>query len=60
MFEVEAFRKGSVRILEDLIQATQRGAITVAGGGDTVALVNSVAGAEKKTQSRQYWWRCFS
>ena len=48
LFEVEAFRKGSVRLLEDLMAATARGATTVAGGGDTVALVQSVKGAESK------------
>jgi len=36
---VDAFRKGSVAILNDLIARTAAGATTVAGGGDTVALV---------------------
>jgi len=45
---VEAFRKGSEGILNDLIKATEKGAVTIAGGGDTVSLVNSVKGAEKR------------
>ncbi len=42
------FRNGSDKILEDLMDATSNGAITVAGGGDTVALIQSVEGAFDK------------
>jgi len=33
-------------ILEDVRAATKKGVLTIAGGGDTVALVQSVSGAE--------------
>lgn len=42
------FKKGSVTILNDLINATAKGCLTIAGGGDTVSLVQTVPGAEAK------------
>eukprot|EP00824_Muranothrix_gubernata_P018315 TRINITY_DN372_c0_g1_i1.p1 TRINITY_DN372_c0_g1~~TRINITY_DN372_c0_g1_i1.p1 ORF type:complete len:420 (-),score=136.48 TRINITY_DN372_c0_g1_i1:49-1308(-) len=48
VFEFDKFRAGSVQILEDLIEATKAGVITVAGGGDTVAMIQSVEGAFEK------------
>ena len=48
VFEMAPFKKGSVTILNDLIAATAKGVMTIAGGGDTVALVQTVAGAEEK------------
>jgi len=42
------FKKGSVAILNDLIAATAKGVMTIAGGGDTVALVQTIHGAEEK------------
>jgi len=35
-------------MLDDIIRATQRGATTVAGGGDTVSLLGKVPGADQK------------
>jgi phosphoglycerate kinase len=48
LFEVEAFKKGSVQMLHDLIKATEKGATTIVGGGDTVSLVHTVKGADSK------------
>ena len=48
VFEVEEFKQGSLSIIESLIEATKKGAITIAGGGDTAALIQSVEGAESK------------
>lgn len=42
------FKNGSVTILNDLIAATASGVLTIAGGGDTVSLVQTVPGAESK------------
>ncbi len=42
------FKKGSIAVLNDLIVATAKGVLTIAGGGDTVALVQTVPGAEDK------------
>ena len=39
VFEMKPFAKGSLTMLDDIIEATGRGAISVAGGGDTVALL---------------------
>jgi len=48
LFEVEAFRQGSISLLECLIEATKKGATTIAGGGDTVALIQLVKDAENQ------------
>ena len=48
VFEMAPFAKGSMTILDDIIQATARGATTVAGGGDTVSLLGKVKGAAEK------------
>jgi len=48
VFEMKPFAKGSLTMLDDIIDATANGATSVAGGGDTVALLNSIAGAEEK------------
>ena len=45
---VDTFKKGTLRLLDDLITATAKGAITVVGGGDSVVFVGSVKGAGKK------------
>lgn len=39
VFEMTPFAKGSLQMLDDIIEATARGAVSVAGGGDTVALL---------------------
>ncbi len=47
-FENPKFRNVSYGVLEAMIKATERGAITIAGGGDTGALVRTYPGAEDK------------
>merc|ERR1711937_806990 len=48
VFEMPAFAKGSLSMLDEVIDATAKGAVSVIGGGDTVALVNQVAGSAEK------------
>ena len=48
VFEMKPFAKGSLTMLDDIIEATARGAISVAGGGDTVALLQGVEGSSEK------------
>ena len=48
VFEMKPFAEGSLKMLDDIIDATANGATSVAGGGDTVALLNSIAGSEEK------------
>ena len=42
------FAKGSLAMLDDIINATKNGAISIAGGGDTVNLLGKVKGAAEK------------
>jgi len=42
------FAKGSLAMLDDIIKATQNGATSIAGGGDTVSLLGKVSGAAAK------------
>ena len=39
IFEIEAFSKGSVAIAKAMAEATKRGAITIVGGGDSLAVL---------------------
>ena len=48
VFEMKPFSRGSLSMLENIIKATQNGATSVAGGGDTVALLQKVEGAANK------------
>lgn len=48
VFEMEPFAKGSLSMLDDIINVTGAGATSVAGGGDTVALLKKVKGAKDK------------
>ena len=48
VFEMPAFAKGSLSMLDEIVNATANGAISVAGGGDTVALLKQVAGSAEK------------
>ena len=48
VFEMEPFAKGSLALLDDIIKVTSTGATSVAGGGDTVALLKKVKGAANK------------
>lgn len=48
VFEWPAFAEGSLSMLDEIIAATQRGATSVAGGGDTVNLLKKVKGSADK------------
>lgn len=48
VFEMEPFSKGSIAMLDSIILATKNGATSVAGGGDTVALLKKVKGSAEK------------
>jgi phosphoglycerate kinase len=43
--EFKPFRESSIKMLENLMEATKRGASTIVGGGETVSFVNSIRGA---------------
>ena len=45
---MENFAKGSLAMLDSIIEATENGATTVVGGGDTVALLQGVPGSAEK------------
>ena len=45
---INTFREGTVRLVDDLIAATARKTVTVAAGGDSIAFISSIEGAESK------------
>jgi phosphoglycerate kinase len=45
---MDPFASGSLNMLDAIIDATSRGATSVAGGGDTVALLKKVKGSKEK------------
>jgi len=47
VFEMDNFAKGTLQIAEDLAEATQAGAYTLVGGGDSVAAVTKMGFADK-------------
>jgi phosphoglycerate kinase len=47
VFEMSNFAKGTVTVAELLAEATERGAITIVGGGDSVAAVNQAGLGDK-------------
>jgi phosphoglycerate kinase len=48
VFEMDPFSKGSLSMLENIIEATKKGSTSVAGGGDTVALLKKVKGSSEQ------------
>jgi phosphoglycerate kinase len=49
LFEIEAFSRGTDGIARAMAEATERGATTIVGGGDTVAAVERAGLAERMT-----------
>lgn len=45
---MKPFRHGSLAMLDRIVEATKNGATSVAGGGDTVALLKMVEGSAEK------------
>lgn len=44
VFEIKPFAKGSLSVLESVAKATDKGAVSVIGGGDTANLANHAEG----------------
>jgi phosphoglycerate kinase len=49
VFEIAAFRRGTEAIAKALVRATERGATTVVGGGDSAAAIDQLGLSEKVT-----------
>ncbi len=47
VFEIPAFAKGTMKVAEMLAKATEKGAFTLVGGGDSVAAVTQMGYADK-------------
>lgn len=48
VFELKPFSAGSLSMLDSIIKSTEGGATSVAGGGDTVALLKKVKDSKDK------------
>jgi len=49
VFEMAPFRRGTDAIARALVRATENGAITVVGGGDSAAAIEQLGVADKVT-----------
>jgi phosphoglycerate kinase len=49
VFEVAPFRRGTEAVARALVRATELGAVTVVGGGDSAAAIEQLGLAEKVT-----------
>lgn len=47
VFEFKCSRPGSIKLVQQVVNATKNGSVSVCGGGDTVSLVNMIPGAPK-------------
>jgi phosphoglycerate kinase len=47
VFEMKSFEKGTVKMAESIAKATEAGAFSLVGGGDSVAAVNKYGFADK-------------
>lgn len=47
VFEIDKFAQGTLQIAKDLAEATEKGAYTLVGGGDSVAAVTQMGFADK-------------
>jgi len=47
VFEMENFAKGTIEVANALVAATEKGAFTLVGGGDSVAAINQFNLADK-------------
>ncbi len=47
VFEMEKFMKGTVRVAHSIVEATENGAFSLIGGGDSVAAINKFNLADK-------------
>ena len=47
VFEMKPFANGSYKMTEDIIKATEKGAVSVAGGGDTLNLLKKLKAGSK-------------
>jgi phosphoglycerate kinase len=48
VFELDPFKKGSFAVLDALMESTSKGATSVCGGGDTLAMIKSIKGAHER------------
>ena len=49
IFEIDAFSKGSLAIAEAMAEATKRGAVTIVGGGDSLAVLSKAGLTDRMT-----------
>ncbi len=59
MFEFDKFAKGTFAIAESLAEITPKGAITIIGGGDSVAAVEKANLADKMSHISTGGRRCW-